>query len=520
MGYKGDYIAYYRFDQTQVPQFEFAVYDSLYPTSYKYKYPKAGEKNAILSIHIYNLNKDKTINCDIGQETDIYIPRIKVNPYNNALIIYKMNRLQNELTFLEVNEKNGHTHSIYEEKNKYYIDITDQVYFYKKQNAFVYTSEKNGFNHIYKHDIESNQSTQLTKGSWEITELYGIDEQEGDLFYSSTKRSPLERQLYKLNLNTNTETCLTPKAGWHEITFSENFNYYLDKFSSIHEVPVYSLISRNGNSTILKDNSSLKNKMSNFDLGSYDLIEVPNAEGVQLNGWIIKPSHFDAKKKYPLLMFQYSGPGSQQVKNQFGNRDFWWYQMLAQKGYIIVCVDGTGTGFRGEEFKKKTYLQLGKYESDDQIAVAKYFAKQSFIDPNRIGIWGWSYGGYMSSICLLKGHDIFKMAIAVAPVTNWRYYDNIYTERYMRTPQENAKGYDDNSPVNMVNLLEGKYLLIHGTADDNVHFQNAVEMQKALISANKDFDSEIYPNKNHGISGGVTRLHLYRKMTRFILDNL
>ncbi|HQW47668.1 MAG TPA: S9 family peptidase, partial [Chitinophagaceae bacterium] len=251
-----------------------------------------------------------------------------------------------------------------------------------------------------------------------------------------------------------------------------------------------------------------------------ELFKVPNNDGVLLNGWLLKPSNFSEENQYPLLMFQYSGPGSQQVMNQFSIGNMWWYQMLAQNGYIIVCVDGTGTGFRGEEFKKKTYLQLGKYESDDQIAVAKYFAQQPNIDSTRIGIWGWSYGGYMSSICLLKGADIFKTAIAVAPVTNWRYYDNIYTERYMRTPQENPKGYDDNSPVNMVNKLNGNYLLIHGSADDNVHLQNTMMMIDALVKSNKDFDSEIYPNKNHSIGGGMTRLQLYRKMTNFLLEKL
>jgi dipeptidyl-peptidase-4 len=288
----------------------------------------------------------------------------------------------------------------------------------------------------------------------------------------------------------------------------------------INQPPTFTLVSKDKGKRVLKDNTDLKNKMSEYNLSDFELFKVPNNDGVLLNGWLLKPSNFSEENQYPLLMFQYSGPGSQQVMNQFSIGNMWWYQMLAQNGYIIVCVDGTGTGFRGDEFKKKTYLQLGKYESDDQIAVAKYFAQQPNIDSTRIGIWGWSYGGYMSSICLLKGADIFKTAIAVAPVTNWRYYDNIYTERYMRTPQENPKGYDDNSPVNMVNKLNGNYLLIHGSADDNVHLQNTMMMIDALVKSNKDFDSEIYPNKNHGIGGGMTRLQLYRKMTNFLLEKL
>ena len=517
---EGDYLAYYSFDQTAVPEYNFAIYDKLYPTDYKYKYPKAGEKNSIIGIHIYHLKNGKTIECDLGENTDIYIPRIKINPNNNTLVIYRLNRLQNQLELLEVDSKNGQTKTIYNEINKYFVEINDNISFLKNKNAFVYTSEKDGHNHIYIHDIDQNKSTQLTKGNWEVTDIKGVDETAQILHYISTEKSPLERQLYSLNMSNLQSTCTTPESGWHDITFSQNYKYFLDKYSKINQAPTYTLVSSSNSKRLLKNNAALMTKMSEYDLSKLELITVPKEAGEQLNAWIIKPSSFTTAKKYPLLMFQYSGPGSQQVMNQFSGRDFWWYQMLAQKGYIIVCVDGTGTGFRGEEFKKKTYLQLGKYESDDQIAVAKYFAKQPYIDASRIGIWGWSFGGYMSSICLLKGADVFKTAIAVAPVTNWRYYDNIYTERYMRTPQENAKGYDDNSPVNMVDKLKGNYLLIHGTADDNVHYQNAIEMQKALINANKDFDSEAYPNKNHGISGGVTRLQLYRKLTNYILEKL
>jgi dipeptidyl-peptidase-4 len=517
---EGDFLAYYSFDQTLVPEYNFAIYDKLYPTDYKYKYPKAGEKNSIIGIHIYHLKNGKTIECGLGENTDIYIPRIKINPNNNTLVIYRLNRLQNQLELLEVDSKNGQTKTIYNETNKYFVEINDNISFLKNKNAFVYTSEKDGHNHIYMHDIDQNKSTQLTQGNWEVTDIKGVDETAQTLHYISTEKSPLERQLYSLNMSNLQSTCTTPESGWHDITFSQNYKYFLDKYSKINQAPTYTLVSSSNSKRMLKNNAALMTKMSQYDLSKLELITVPNEAGEQLNAWIIKPSSFTTEKKYPLLMFQYSGPGSQQVMNQFSGRDFWWYQMLAQKGYIIVCVDGTGTGFRGEEFKKKTYLQLGKYESDDQIAAAKYFAKQPYIDASRIGIWGWSYGGYMSSICLLKGADVFKTAIAVAPVTNWRYYDNIYTERYMRTPQENAKGYDDNSPVNMVDKLKGNYLLIHGTADDNVHYQNAIEMQKALINANKDFDSEAYPNKNHGISGGVTRLQLYRKLTNFILEKL
>ena len=493
----------------------------MYPTDYKFKYPKAGEKNSIVDINIYHLANKKTTPCDLGDNKDIYIPRIKINPTNNALVIFKLNRLQNKFEILEANIDNGNTKVIYEESNKYYVAINDDIQFLNNKNGFIYTSEKNGFNHIYVHDIDNNSSFQITKGNWDVAEIYGIDEANNTIYYLSAEKSPMERHVYSIEMNGENKILLTPYKGWHTAEFSKGFEYFMEKYSYINTPPTYAIHNKKGELVrMLKDNTALVSKMKEYDFSKLELIQVPNNEGTLLNGWIIKPTNFSSSKKYPLLMFQYSSPGSQQVMNSFGGRDFWWYQMLAQKGYIIVCVDGTGTGFRGEEFKKKTYLQLGKYESDDQIAVAKYFAKQKYIDASRIGIWGWSFGGYMSSICILKGADVFKTAIAVAPVTNWRYYDNIYTERYMQTPQTNAIGYDENSPVNMVNNLKGNYLIIHGTADDNVHFQNAVMMVDELIKANKDFDSEYYPNKNHGIGGGNTRLQLYRKLTHFILEKL
>lgn len=518
---KGDYIVYYRFDQSNVKEYNFAIYDSLYPTDYRYKYPKAGEANAEVSIHIYNIKNKKTITCDLGTNKDIYIPRVYMNPFNNKTIIYKLNRLQNHLEIMEADTKSGNTTLILEEKNKYFVEINDHNYFLKNKNAFFFTSERDGYTHIYYHDIDNNKTQQITQGEWEVTNIEGYDEEKNTLYFVCTKNSPLERHFYAIKNEAPYDmNLLTPAAGYHVINCSKNFKYYLDRHSSITQVPTYTLYDMDGNKRVLKSNETIKKVMQEYQYRNMELIQVPNDEGVMLNAWIIKPVDFDDNKKYPLLMFQYSGPGSQQVSNQFGGRDMWWYQMLAQKGYIIVCADGTGTGYRGEAFKKKTYLQLGKYESDDQIAVAKYFAKKSYIDPARIGIWGWSYGGYMSSICILKGADVFKTAIAVAPVTNWRYYDNIYTERYMRTPQENAKGYDENSPVNMIAKLKGNYLIIHGSSDDNVHLQNTMMMINGLINANKDFDSEIYPNKNHSIYGGVTRLQLYRKITNYILEKL
>ncbi len=518
---KGDFIAYYEFDQTLVPEYTFALYDKLYPTDYKYKYPKAGEKNSVIGIYCYDLKKEKSVACDLGEEKDIYIPRIKMNPFDNSLVIYRLNRLQNHLELLKANSKTGQTEIIFEENNEKYIQINDQIIFLKNENAFIYTSEKNGFNHIYKYTISTQQIKQLTSGNWDVVSLSGYNESTQEAIFVSAESSPMERMTYAVSVSSLEKRTITKGRGFHQVDWSNQFKFYMDKFSTATEVPVYAIFDENGNLIRkMKDNQKFKEAIAEFDWSPLEFIEVPNEEGTLLNGWIIKPSNFNPTTKHPLLMFQYSGPGSQQVLNQFGGRDFWWYQMLAQQGYVIICFDGTGTGCRGEAFKKKTYLQLGKYESDDQIAIAKYFAKQKYIDPSRIGIWGWSYGGYMSSICITKGADVFKTAIAVAPVTNCRYYDNIYTERYMRSPNENAKGYDENSPINMVDKLKGNYLLIHGSADDNVHYQNSMMMIDKMIKANKEFDSEIYPNKNHGISGGITRYQLYNRITNFIVEKL
>ena len=428
--------------------------------------------------------------------------------------------MQNKLELLLANPSYGNTDVIYQETNKYYVDISDDIVFLPNGKSFIFSSERDGYNHLYHRDWAKNTITELTKGEYDVANLVGVDTNRELVYYVAAEKSPLERKLYAVNFNGSRKKLLTSEEGTHAITPITGYKYFLDKYSRIDLPPVYYL--RNANGKIirtLEDNTELKERMKEYELGKVALKKIELSDKT-LNAWMITPPDFNAGKTYPVLMFQYSGPASQQVNDLFPVRDMFWHQMLAQKGYIIVCADGTGTGMRGEEFRKKTYLQLGKLESDDQIAVAKYLGNLPYIDKSRIGIWGWSYGGFMSSTCLFKGNDVFKMAIAVAPVSNWRYYDNIYTERYMRTPAENPSGYDENAPEKMAKDLKGKFLLIHGTADDNVHFQNAVMLSDALIKANKEFDSEYYPNKNHGISGGITRYHLYKRMTDFVLNNL
>ena len=523
----GNYLAFYRFDQSQVPEFTMMYFRKLYPSKYEFKYPKAGDPNSTIKIGLYNMRKAETEFLEFKEE---YIPRIKWTNYDNRLIVYTLNRHQNQLRFYAVNPRTLNDRMIYEETNKYYVDVNDEITFLKNENAFVHTSEKSGYNHIYYYDISSQRATQITKGNWDVSSLFGVDENDYGLVYEDTRRiyylssekSPLERNLYSIGINGNDKKDLTPEKGTHRISFSKKFKYFVDNFSNVSTPNIYSMKNNRGETVrVLKDNAKLKNKMTQYNLSQLKLITVKGAAGDDLNAWIIKPKNVNANQKYPLIMYQYSGPGSQSVTNTFGARDFWWYQMLAQQGYTIACVDGRGTGARGEEFKKMTYQQLGKYESEDQIAAAQSLArKYNFIDKDRIGIWGWSYGGYMSSICITKGAEVFKSAIAVAPVTSWRYYDNIYTERYMRTPQENPDGYDDNSPINMVDKLKGNYLLIHGSGDDNVHYQNTMEMINAMIAAGVEYDSEIYPNRNHSIYGGNTRYHLYKRMTDFWLEKL
>jgi len=516
----GSYLGYYRFDESLVPEYTIAKYTGLYPEQYTYKYPKAGERNSIVQIKIYDVQKKLTINANTGKETDQYIPRIKWTADSSKLCIYRMNRLQNKLELLLTNAKDGKATVIYSEKNKWYININDEITFLPDRHSLVLSSECDGFSHLYYWDWKKEKLTDLTEGNYDVDALIGIDISHKLVYYTSAEVSPLERKLYVVSWTGANKKCLTPEKGIHAITPCEGYNYFLDKSSQLDKVPVYYL--RNAKGEIirtLEDNKDLEAKMKEYILGDIHFMKIKGVDA-NLNAWIITPPGFDSSKKYPVLLYQYSGPGSQEVAGRFPIGNFFWHQMLAEKGYIIVCADGTGTGFRGETFRKKTYLQLGKLESDDQIAVAKNLGKLPYVDKDRIGIWGWSYGGFMSSTCILKGNDVFKAAIAVAPVTNWRFYDNIYTERYMRTPQENQEGYDNNAPEKMAGNLKGKFLLIHGTADDNVHFQNSVMLNAALINANKQFECEFYPDKSHGISGGNTRYHLYTRMTDFILKNL
>lgn len=518
---QSDKIAYYKFDESKVVQFSMDFFNQdLYPTQYEFKYPKAGEDNSEVGIHVYSLKNrtNKEIHFEKNHE---YIPRLGWTKNENTLYAITLNRLQNELDFYLVNTKTNQTRILFSESDKYYIDIHDNTTFLDDKENFIWTSEKSGFNHLYLVSLENGSSKQITKGDFEVSSYHGLNKETNRLFYSSTEDGAINRSVYSIASDGTNKQKLSTGLGVHNPTFSNGMKYYINNFSDANSAPYISLNNNKGKLIrVLEDNEKLNTTMNEYQISKKEFFSFETSEKVNLNGWMIKPYDFDENKKYPVFMFLYGGPGSQQVMNSFGWFNYYWYQHLAQQGYIVVCVDNRGTGGRGSEFKKMTYQQLGKYETEDQIEANKYLRNLSYVDSSRIGIQGWSYGGYMSSLAITKGADYFKMAIAVAPVTNWRYYDNIYTERYMRTPQENASGYDDNSPINHVEKLKGKYLLIHGTGDDNVHVQNTYEMTSALVKANKQFDLFIYPDKNHGIYGGNTRLHLYQMMTNYILNNL
>ncbi len=524
---KGNFIAYYKFDESRVKEYNMTIYDNQYNKDYRYKYPKAGDSNSVVEIHIYNLATGADVKAQYEQG-DIYIPRIKWTQDDNSLVVFWMNRHQNHLKLLQTNAQTGAARTLYEEKNKYFIEINDEWKFLKDGKHFMFASEMNGFRHLYLYSMDGKTKTQITKGNYEFTDVNGIDEDNKIIYYTSAYPTPLDRHLFVTDFTGKKHTQLTQGTGWHRIVFNDKLSEFYDYHSDINTPQsVYAYKINKGKNGItatktktLGDNAKLKAKLAEYEVGKAEFLKIPNSKGDTLNAWMLKPTNFDPNKQYPVLFCNYGGPGSQTVANRFGSVSYW-HHLLSQRGFIVVSVDNTGTGFRGEEFKKKTYLQLGKYEIEDQIDAAKYLANNMrFVDKAKIGHYGWSYGGFMSSLAITKGADIFSAAIAVAPVTSWRYYDNIYTERYMRTPQENPKGYDDNSPINHVDKIKGKYLIIHGTADDNVHFQNAVQMIEALVQKNVDFESAYYPNKNHGIFGGNTSFHLWSKMTNWVYENL
>ncbi|ALO16836.1 Prolyl tripeptidyl peptidase precursor [Salinivirga cyanobacteriivorans] len=524
----GSKIAYCKFDESRVKKFTLLKYkglkpeieaNELYPEVYDYKYPKAGEDNSIVTVHTYDLNTEKTTEMETGKETDIYLPRIYWTKKENTLAIVRLNRLQNHMDIIYANANSGASEIVYSEDNKYYIDqppYEDLTFI--DENHFLIMSEQDGFNHIYKYNTESRYLTQVTQGNFDVTSYYGYDDDSDMVFYSSTEEGAIYRTIYKIRDDGTKKKQLSNQKGYNYASFSEGYQYFINYFSNATTPNYVTMNNEKGKVVrVLEDNRELKEKLKAYAVQTKEFFTFATSKGIELNGWIIKPANFEPGKTYPVVMTQYSGPNSQQVLDRWS---VGWEQVLSGEGFVVACVDPRGTGGRGEEFRKMTYKELGKYETIDQIEAAKYLGSLDFTDEDRIGIYGWSYGGFMALNCMTQGADFFNTGIAVAPVTNWRYYDNIYTERFMRKPQDNPSGYDDNSPINHVEKLKGDVLIVHGLADDNVHPQNTFEMTEALVQANKQFDMAIYTNRNHSIYGGNTRYHLFTKMVNYFVDHL
>jgi len=515
------YLAYVKFDESNVKEYSMDTYNgNLYPDKVTFKYPKAGEENSKVSVHVYDVLAKTTVTVDIGADKDIYIPRVQFTNNPLVLSIQRLNRLQNKLDLIFADAIGGKGISVFTNESKTYIDITDDLTFVGNK-GFIISHEGDNYNHLYYYDITGKLINQITKGNWDVMEFKGFDEATNTLYYISTENGAINRDVYSIKLNGKDKKRLSTKDGVTNFEFTNGFKYYTSSYSNANTPPVYELCDIKGTTIkVLEDNADLKSRLKNYNLSPRTFFKFKTAEGIELNGFMMKPHNFDSTKKYPVYMYAYNGPGSNECNNSFDPFEYAWHNLLNQEGYMVVCVDGRGTMGRGREFKHSTYMQLGKLEVIDQIETAKYLGNLKYVDKTRIGFQGWSYGGYMASLMISKGADVIKTAIAVAPVTNWKYYDNIYTERFLRKPEDNKSGYEDNSPTNFVKNIKGKFLLIHGAADDNVHLQNSMELAAALVKNNIPFDFMVYPNKNHGISGGLTRLHIYTKILKFVKENL
>jgi dipeptidyl-peptidase-4 len=522
-------IAYIKFNEEQVQTFSIPMYkglnpahleNSIYPSEYRFKYPKAGEKNSIVSVMVYDIKAGQNIKMDIGTETDIYIPRIRWNYSGSNLGILKMNRLQNKLELLFANSYTGDTRLIFTEKNKRYIetDFLDNLQFLPDDKSFVTLSEQDGYKHLYLYDTGGIKIRQLTSGKFDVLKYYGFNPASKIFYYQAAAVSPIQHEVYGISIDLKKKILLSTQKGSNDADFSTGFKYFINEYSNLTTPLMITLHDISGKQIrVLEDNKKLESLIAERKIPQKEFFTFTTKEGIELNGWMIKPSDFNQNTKYPVVMTQYSGPNSQEVVDQFG---IGWDNYLAENGYLVACVDPRGTGARGEDFRKCTYGQLGKNESDDQIEAAKYLATLPFIDGKNISIWGWSYGAFMSAMCLAKGGEVFKAGIAVAPVTNQRYYDTVYSERYMGLPSQNPDGYDQNSPITLAKGIKGKLLLVHGTADDNVHYQNSLEFAEAMVQAGVQFQMMSYVNRNHGIRGGNTTIHLYTMFDNFLKENL
>lgn len=526
-------IAYIRFDESRVPMYSFQWYKGMapektayatYPGSYDYKYPKSGAVNSKVSVHTFDIKSHVTRKMELPIDSDGYVPRIKFTDDPEKLAIMTLNRHQNRFDLYMANPRSAVCKVAVRDEAEQYIkeQAYSNIAFYPEN--MVMMSERDGYNHLYLYTIGGNLVKQITKGKFEVKEFLGWDQKANVFYYTSNEESPLRTAVYKID-GKGKKTKLSTRTGTNNALFSKNLNYYINTYSSAQTPTLITLNNNKGQEMVtLLDNKELKNKISQLNMPTKEFFTFKTSEGVELNGWMMKPANFNPSKKYPVIMHQYSGPGSQQVLDKWGIGSFgdggMFEAVMCDKGYIMVCVDGRGTGGRGAAFEKCTYLSIGLKEAADQAETAKYLSTLSYVDGSRIGIWGWSYGGYNTLMSMSEGSGAFKAGVAIAAPTDWRFYDTVYTERFMRTPKENGDGYRASSAINHVAALKGKLLLIHGSADDNVHFQNFMEYNEALVQANIQFETQIYTNRNHGISGGNTRNHLMNRVVNFFLQNL
>lgn len=516
----GKYLAYLRFDESEVPVYGMDIYNRLYPNRDTFKYPKAGARNSDVSLWIYTLDEKSAREVDVPHQGEFYIPRIRWTAGQDRLAFYVMPRLQNRLDVYGVSLPNWETKLIYQDKDDAYINLNDATVF-MKDGSVAFVSERDGYAHLYLMDPKG-KTRQVTRGHWQITTFYGIDEKTGTAYFQSTSQGSENRDICTVTLKNGKIRRLSSATGTNSAAFSKGFAYYINTFNSATTPALYTLNDpRDGKIVkVLRNNDALKARVDSLHIPDKEFSTLTTEDGQQLQMWTMRPVDFDSTKTYPLLMYVYGGPGSQQVLNTWYTSQDLWFAYLTQKGYIVACVDGRGTGGRGAVFEKTIYKRMGEIELHDQKKAAEALGRLPYIDAHRIGIFGWSFGGYMASLAATRGGDTWRAAVAVAPVTSWRFYDSIYTERYLSTPQENLEGYDKNSPLTYAEDLSSRFLLIHGTADDNVHFQNTMEFSALLIAANRPFEQMVYPDKNHSIYGGLTRLHLFTKITDFLLQNL
>lgn len=518
----GQYLAFIRLDETNVPNYSINYFNNeAYPTTKAHKYPKVGEHVSIVSVYVYNLATKTSKKIEIPIESDDYIPRITWTKDNYHLCVTWLNHKQNELRLYMADSQTGKVRQMYKEANAAYIDCNFSLIFLENGSEYLWSSEKDGFNHLYIYDLKGNMVHQLTKGKWDVTKVYGYDAKRALVYYQAAKKNPMQKAVYSVNINSENTDVVAAIPGTNDVQFTGNYEYYVLEYSNINRAPIYTLYENNGKrNRDLETNNLLTEYQLSYKTQTCRFFNFNTSDSISLNGWIIMPPNMDTLKKYPVFMYQYSGPNDQQVTDEWKGNNYWWFQLLSQHGYIVACVDGRGTGARGEAFRKITYKQLGKYETIDQIEAAKYLSKLSYVDSARIGIYGHSFGGFIAALCILKGNNVFKAAIAVAPVVDWRWYSLLYTERYLQTEKENPNGFKDNSPINFADQLKGNLLLIHGTADEIVHFQHSLEFSRALIQANKQFESFYYPDGNHALYSGNANLHLHQKITEYIYKNL